>query len=93
MWCWLTAVACGVLETLVRALTRLALTGLLGVVGMASLLAEPISWLIAGGAPSAFLAAADGPTLVTVALRAIHVVAVVGGISFMYSPTANGFFK
>jgi hypothetical protein len=72
---------------------RLALTVLLGVVGMASLLAEPISWLIGGGVPSTFLAAADAPTLAVVALRAIHVVAVVGGLVLMYSPSANRFFR
>jgi hypothetical protein len=126
MWCWLTAVACGVLETLVHALTdaedvavglsiravvyvlvtllivrlrrgerwvRLALTVLLGVIGMASLLVEPISWLIAGGAPLAFLAAADAVTWVVMALRVIHVVAVVGGLALMYSPTSNEFFR
>jgi hypothetical protein len=127
VWCWLAAVACGVLEALLNAVTnpdydvalqlsiravvyvlvtllivrlrkgerwvRLALTVLLGVVGMASLLAEPISWLIGGGVPAIFLAAADGPTLAVVALRAIHVVAVVGGLVLMYSPSANRFFR
>jgi uncharacterized membrane protein len=72
---------------------RLALTVLLGVVGMASLLAEPISWLIGGGVPATFLAAADGPTLAVVALRGVHVVAVVCALSLMYNPTANRFFK
>jgi hypothetical protein len=127
VWCWLAAVACGVLEALLNAVAnpeydvavqlsiravvyvlvtllivrlrkgerwvRLALTVLLGVVGMASLLAEPISWLIGGGVPATFLAAADGPTLAVVALRAIHVVAVVGGLVLMYSPSANRFFR
>jgi hypothetical protein len=127
VWCWLAAVACGVLEALLNAMTnpdygvavqlsiravvyvlvtllivrlrkgerwvRLALTVLLGVVGMASMLAEPISWLIGGGVPSTFLAAADAPTLAVVALRAIHVVAVVGGLVLMYSPSANRFFR
>ena len=127
VWCWLAAVACGVLEALLNAVTnpdydvavqlsiravvyvlvtllivrlrrgerwvRVALTVLLGVVGLASLLVEPISWLIGGGMPATFLAAADGPTLAVVALRAIHVVAVVAGLSLMYSPTANRFFK
>ncbi|MCU1698433.1 MAG: hypothetical protein JWR34_4496 [Mycobacterium sp.] len=127
VWCWLAAVACGVLEALLNAMTtpdygvavqlsiravvyvlvtllivrlrkgerwvRLALTVLLGVVGMASLLAEPISWLIGGGVPSTFLAAADAPTLAVVALRGVHVVAVVGGLVLMYSPSANRFFR
>jgi drug/metabolite transporter (DMT)-like permease len=127
VWCWLAAVACGVLEALLNAVTspdydvavqlsirtvvyvlvtllivrlrrgerwvRLALTVLLGVVGLVSLLAEPISWLIAGGAPASFLAAADAPTVAVVALRAIHVVAVVCALSLVYTPMANRFFK
>jgi hypothetical protein len=72
---------------------RLALTGLLGVLGMASLLVEPISWLNAGGSPAAFLAAADTPTLAVVALRVVHVFAVVVGLALMYNPTANRFFR
>ena len=127
VWCWLAAVACGVLESLVNAVTspdynvavqlsiravvyvlvtllivrlsrgenrvRLAVTVLLGVVGLFSLLAEPISWLISGGAPATFLAAADAPTVAVVGLRAVHVVAVVCALSLMYSPSANRFFR
>jgi hypothetical protein len=72
---------------------RLALTVLLGVVGMASLLAEPISWLIGGGVPATFLAAADAPTLAVVALRGVHVVAVVTALSLVYGRSANRFFR
>jgi uncharacterized membrane protein len=127
VWCWLAAVACGVLEALLNAVTnpdydvavqlsiravvyvlvtllilrlrkgerrvRLALTVLLGVVGMASLLAEPISWLIGGGVPATFLAAADAPTLAVVALRGVHVVAVVTALSLVYGRSANRFFR
>lgn len=71
---------------------RVALAVLLGVVGLTSLLAEPISWMISGGSPAAFLAAADAPTVAVVGLRAAHVVAVVAGLSLMYSRSANGFF-
>jgi hypothetical protein len=72
---------------------RLALTVLLGVVGLTSLLAEPISWSISGGAPAAFLATADAPTVAVVALRAVHVVAVVCALSLMYSRSSNKFFR
>jgi hypothetical protein len=72
---------------------RFALTVLLGVLGMVSLLVEPISWLSAGGAPFDFLAAADAPTLAVVGLRVVHVIAVVVGFSLMYNPTANRFFR
>lgn len=125
--CWLVAVACGVLESVVNALTspdydatvqlsiraavyvpvtililrlrrggkwtRLALTAVLGVFGLFSLLVEPVSWLLSGGAPLAFLAAADAPTLTVTALRVAHVLAVVGALALMFSPSANRFFR
>jgi hypothetical protein len=65
---------------------RVALTVLLGGVGLLSLLVEPISWLAAGGSPAEFLAAADAATLVIVAVRAVHVVAVVVALTLMYWP-------
>jgi hypothetical protein len=65
---------------------RVALTVLLGGVGLLSLLVEPISWLAAGGSPAEFLAAADAATCVIVAVRAVHVVAVVVALTLMYWP-------
>ncbi len=123
---WLTAIAAGAAEALVRlalpdpptladlgvrfaiyaALTvlvlglrsghnavRWALTLLLGGLGMLSLVIEPAGWLLAGGAPATFLLAADAPTLLIVALRAVHVAAVLASLVAMFRPSANRFFR
>jgi hypothetical protein len=124
--CWFPAVAAGVVETAIWALTsqdyhaaaqlpvraavyvvataliiqlgrgrnwaRIALTVLLGGVGLLSLLAEPVSWLAAGGSTTDFLTAADGATLTVVAVRIAHVAAVLTALVLMYRPTANMFF-
>jgi hypothetical protein len=126
VWCWLTAVAAGVLETVLHAFggedfdaaaqlpvravvyvlatavilwlrcgrnwARIVLTVLLGGLGLLSLLAEPIAWLGAGGSPGAFLSAADGVTLSVVALRVLHIGAVLGALALMYTPAANRYF-
>ena len=124
--CWFAAVAAGVVETAIWALTsqeynaavqlpvraavylvataliiqlgrgrgwaRIALTVLLGGVGLLSLLAEPFSWWAAGGSTTEFLAAADGATLTVVAVRTAHVAAVLTALVLMYRPTVNMFF-
>lgn len=125
--CWFTAVAAGVVETAIWALTsqdyhasvqlpvraavylvatalivqlgrgggwaRVALTVLLGGVGLLSLLAEPVSWWVAGGSPVEFLATANAATLAVVAVRTAHVAAVLAALVLMYRPTANVFFR
>ena len=75
-----------------RGWARIALTALLGGVGLLSLLAEPFSWLAAGGSTAEFLAAADGATLAVLAVRIAHVAAVLAALVLMYRPTANVFF-
>ena len=124
---WLIAVAAGVLETVIQALTsedynvaaqltvravvcmlaivvivqlrrghgwaRIVLTVVLGGLGLFSLLVEPVSWLLAGGAPGAFVGAADAPTLAVILLRTAHVVAVLAALVLMYRPAANRFFR
>ncbi|OMC34219.1 hypothetical protein A5742_13900 [Mycolicibacterium fortuitum] len=127
VWCWLLAVASGVVETAIHVLSsdqynvavqlavrvvvylvvtlvilelyrgrgwaRILLTVVLGGFGLVSLLVEPASWWAAGGSPGAFLAAADGPTLAVLAMRAVHVVAVVAALILMYRPSANRYFR
>jgi hypothetical protein len=75
-----------------RGWARIALTVLLGGVGLLSLLAEPVSWLAAGGSTAEFLAAVDGTTLAVAAVRIAHVAAVLTALVLMYRPTANLFF-
>lgn len=124
---WLIAVAAGVLETVIQALTsedynvavqltvrsvvyvlatvvslqlrrgngwaRIVLTVVLGGLGLFSLLVEPVSWFVAGGAPGAFVGAADAPTLAVILLRTAHVVAVLIALVLMYRPAANRYFR
>lgn len=72
---------------------RWALAVLLGGIGTLSLVMEPLSWLLAGGSPAEFLATADGPTLLIVALRVAHLVAVFAALVLMFRPRANVFFR
>jgi hypothetical protein len=76
-----------------RNAVRWALAVLLGGIGTLSLVVEPVTWLLAGGSPAAFLAAADVPTLVAAGLRVAHVVAVVSALVLMFRPSANAWFR
>ncbi len=72
---------------------RLALTVLLGGVGLLSLLVEPVGWVLAGGSVAAFLGSADVLTWTVVLIRALHVGAVVVALTAMYRPAANAYFR
>jgi hypothetical protein len=76
-----------------RNAVRWAVTVVLGGVGLLSLVAEPVGWWLAGGSVTAFLAAADGPTVLVVALRVLHVGAVLAALVALYTPSANAFFR
>ncbi|MGH3566377.1 MAG: hypothetical protein ACRDRH_10145 [Pseudonocardia sp.] len=45
------------------------------------------------GSPTAFLAAADGPTLLVVGLRVVHVGAVLAALVLMFRPAAKAVFR
>lgn len=66
---------------------------LLGGVGTVSLVVEPFAWLLLGGSPADFLAAADGPTLLVVALRLAHLGAVLAALVLMFRPASTTFFR
>ncbi|HVH22188.1 MAG TPA: hypothetical protein VNA11_07005, partial [Pseudonocardia sp.] len=52
---------------------RWAVTLLLGVVGLLSLVVEPAAWVLAGGSVPAYLGSADAETwLIVLLLRAAH---------------------
>jgi hypothetical protein len=72
---------------------RWAVAVLLGGIGTVSLVIEPVTWLLAGGSPAAFLAAADAPTLLGAGLRVVHVVAVLTALVLMFRPAANAWFR
>jgi len=76
-----------------RTVIRWAVAAVLGGVSMLSLVMEPLSWVLGGGSPTAYLAAADGPTLLAVGLRVVHVGAVLAALVLMFRPAANVFFR
>ena len=76
-----------------RHAVRLALTVLLGGLGLLSLLGEPAAWLRDGGSIEAFLGAADTLTWAIVLVRALHVGAVLVALAAMYRPAANAYFR
>ncbi|HYH30111.1 MAG TPA: hypothetical protein VD903_06965 [Pseudonocardia sp.] len=76
-----------------RNAVRWAVAVLLGGFGTVSLVVEPVSSLLAGGSPGAFLAAADVPTLLGAGLRVVHVVAVLAALVLMFRPAANAWFR
>ncbi|MCO1577573.1 hypothetical protein M8C13_17585 [Crossiella sp. SN42] len=76
-----------------RGWARIALALLLGVLGMLSLVVEPISWLAEGNDPIAVFAGADAGFLMFAAVRALHIVAVLGASALMFAPGANAWFR
>jgi hypothetical protein len=76
-----------------RDVVRWTVAVLLGGLGTASLVVEPVEWLLAGGSPGLFLATADATALVAAALRVAHLVAVVSALVLMFRPTANAWFR
>jgi hypothetical protein len=76
-----------------RNTVRWTLAVLLGMVGTASLVVEPLTWLATGASPVAYLADAGVPDLAVVALRVVHLAAVVVALVLMFRPAANAFFS
>jgi hypothetical protein len=76
-----------------RAAVRAAVAVLVGGVGTLSLAAEPVQWLAAGGSPVAYLASADVATLLIVALRTAHLLAVLVALVLLFGPRANAYFR
>ncbi|GLZ45975.1 hypothetical protein Acsp06_21600 [Actinomycetospora sp. NBRC 106375] len=76
-----------------RNVVRWTLAVLLGVVGTASLVVEPITWLSTGASPVEYLAGAGGAEIAVVVLRTAHLAAVVVALVLMFRPTANAFFR
>jgi hypothetical protein len=76
-----------------RAAARWALAVLLGGIGTLSLVVEPVGALLAGADPVAYLATADGPTLLVVALRVLHLAAVIAAMVLMFRPRSSAFIR
>jgi len=74
-----------------RGWSRPLLAVLLGVIGMATLIASPISWLANDRDFHAL--DVDAGFVVFAVLRTIHVLAVIAGVVLMYRPEANRWFR
>jgi len=137
---WLTAVAAGVLETIIRLINelfigltsgsggeadltgtissmvvraivytvpvyliaqmrrgkrwaRLTLAVLLGAIGTLSLVIDPISWLAEGNSLGEVFTEADLLFILIAPIRAVHLVAVIAALVFMFLPAANHYFR
>lgn len=71
--------------------SRHLLAVLLGVIGMATLVVGPISWL-AGNGDFADIDVTAGFVAFTV-IRSVHIAAVITGVVLMYQPDANRWFQ
>ena len=76
-----------------RDAVRWTVVGVLGVIGMLSLVVEPVRALLDGATVAGFLAAASGPDLVIAALRTLHVGAVLMALALLFHPVAHRFFR
>lgn len=76
-----------------RRWARTALALGLGVVGMLSLVADPIGWLIEGHSLGDALSSADLSLALLIAIRTLHVAAVVVACVLMFRPAANRYFR
>ncbi|MFD3694594.1 hypothetical protein ACFWUZ_00260 [Streptomyces sp. NPDC058646] len=72
---------------------RLVLAVGLGVFGTASLVAEPLGYLLDGGSVPAALTGADALDAVFGASRVLHLAAVLTAVVLMFRPAANAYFR
>lgn len=71
---------------------RWALAVLLGGLGMVSMVAEPIGWLLGGGSIAEAAAQADLTGWLFGISRVLHVLAVLGALLMMFQPRSNAYF-
>jgi len=76
-----------------RRWARTALGLGLGVVGLLSLVADPISWLIEGHSLRDALSSAELSLALVITIRTVHVAAVVAACALMFRPAANRYFS
>ncbi|KJY46543.1 hypothetical protein VR46_08505 [Streptomyces sp. NRRL S-444] len=72
---------------------RITLAVGLGVLGTASMVAQPLGHLLDGGSVAAALDGADALDLVFGASRAVHVAAVLTAVFLMFRPASNAWFR
>lgn len=76
-----------------RRWARLALAAGLGVVGLSSLVADPVTWLAEGNSVATLLADSTAVDLLFGAVRSIHIVAVLSATALMFTPPSNAWFR
>ncbi|MCX4806655.1 hypothetical protein OG594_34390 [Streptomyces sp. NBC_01214] len=72
---------------------RITLAIGLGVLGTASLVVEPLGYLLDGGSLSGALARADALERVFGISRTVHLAAVLTAVALMFRPAANRYFR
>ena len=72
---------------------RLTLAVLLGAIGTLSLVIDPISWLAGGNSLSEVFTEADLLFILIAPIRAVHLVAVIAALVFMFLPAANNYSR
>ncbi|WPO70115.1 MULTISPECIES: hypothetical protein [unclassified Streptomyces] len=72
---------------------RLALAGVLGVLGTLSLVIEPVRWLADGHALGAAFHDLGAVDVLFGGSRALHVAAVLAAVALMFRPSANAWFR
>ncbi|QUI34828.1 MULTISPECIES: hypothetical protein [Streptomyces] len=72
---------------------RLALAGVLGVLGTLSLVIEPVRWLADGHTPGEAFRHLDAVDVLFGASRVLHLAAVLAAVTLMFRPAANTWFK
>ncbi|BBG01866.1 MULTISPECIES: hypothetical protein [Pseudonocardia] len=76
-----------------REAVRWTVVAVLGVVGLWSLIAEPVQALLGETTVIGFLVTASGPELLAAALRTLHVLEVIGALVLLFHPASNEFFR
>jgi hypothetical protein len=72
---------------------RLALTVLLGGIGILSLVIDPISWFAEGHSLREVFTEADLLFFIITPVRVVHLAAVIAALVFMFLPAANNYFR
>ncbi|MFJ3833238.1 hypothetical protein ACIPWI_35580 [Streptomyces sp. NPDC090046] len=72
---------------------RITLALGLGILGTASLVVEPLGYLLDGGSLADALAGADTLEWIFGVSRTIHLAAVLTAVALMFRPTANRYFR
>ncbi|MEV7562129.1 hypothetical protein [Streptomyces sp. NPDC089795] len=72
---------------------RITLAVGLGVAGSASLVVEPLGYLLDGGSLADAVSRADALDLVFGASRTVHLLAVLTAVALMFRPAANAYFR